>query len=86
MSQLEKLEQRLLSRPKDFTCLEAERLLIAYGYRKDTRGKTSGSAVRYVKKGGPGGFYLHRPHPGNALKRYQIEELIDFLKKEGGLR
>ena len=26
---------------------------------------------------------LHKPHPGNILKRYQIKLVIDELKKEG---
>jgi hypothetical protein len=26
---------------------------------------------------------LHRPHPGNILKQYQIGLVIDEIKKEG---
>ena len=105
MSQIEKLEQRLLSKPKDFTFQEAERLLRFYGFRRDNRGKTSGSgllrfygfrrdnrgktsgsAVRYVKDSVPIGLYLHRPHPGNIMKGYQLDELIDVLKQGGALK
>lgn len=86
MSQIEKMEQRLLSKPKDFTFQEAERLLSFYGFRRDNRGKTSGSAVRYVKDSVPIGLYLHRPHPGNTMKEYQLDELIDVLKQGGALK
>jgi len=43
----------------------------------------SGSRVRWVGKKHT--IRLHRPHPEKELKAYQIEEIIDGLKKEGVL-
>lgn len=28
--------------------------------------------------------YLHRPHPGKDAKKYQVEELREWLKERGG--
>ena len=86
MSQIEKLEQRLLSKPKDFTFQEAERLLKAYGFRRLEGGKTSGSRVKFICQNKGVNCYLHKPHPGNVLKTYQLDDLINVLKEGGLLR
>lgn len=86
MSQIEKLEQRLLSRPKDFTFQEAEKLLRFYGHVISNRGKTSGSRVKFIQPGIPGAFYLHKPHPGNVLQAYQVDDLIVYLMRGGFLK
>ena len=26
---------------------------------------------------------MHKPHPTPVLKRYQVEQILEFLKKEG---
>ena len=78
MGQKEKLIQRLKSRPKDFTFQEAETLL---GYL-DNKGKTSGSRVVFESTE-HANILLHKPHPNNELKNYQIKQLITFLEQEG---
>ena len=47
MSQIEKLIERLKSKPKDFTYDELKRLLNDYGFVENNKGKTSGSRVRF---------------------------------------
>lgn len=81
MGKTDKLKERLLSRPKDFTNDEAERLLKQCGYEKDTKGKTSGSRMAYINKETGAVFLLHRAHPGNELKRYVIDQLIQHLRE-----
>ncbi len=80
MSKKEKLIQRMLSRPKDFTFDELVALLGYFGYYIDYSGKTSGSRVSF--KNSDGKFVkLHKPHPQNPLKAYQLDEGITFLKE-----
>ena len=78
MGQKEKLIARLRSRPKDFTYDEAASLLAYFGYNKSNAGKTSGSRVAFIKQEHI--IRLHRPHPGNELKRYQLNQLLEELE------
>ena len=81
MSQKAKLIKRLKSRPKDFTYQEAESLLSALDLRPSNKGKTSGSRVMFLGNGIK--ITMHKPHPGNELKEYQVNELIKNLEAEG---
>lgn len=82
MGKKEKLIARLLSEPKDFTFAEATSLLEALDYAASNKGKTSGSRVMF-RADGRADILLHRPHPANELKAYQVRNLIDILQKEG---
>ena len=82
MGQKEKLIQRLKSKPKDFTFQEAETLLGYLEYIRSNKGKTSGSRVVF-ERNEHGNILLHKPHPNNELKIYQIKQLIDVLEQEG---
>ena len=81
MGQKQKLISRLLSNPKDFTFEEAKTLLAYMGFELENKGKTSGSRVIFTGKDNSS-IRLHRPHPGNILKSYQIKQLIEFLNQE----
>ena len=78
MSKKEKLIKRLLARPKDFTFDELVTLLGHLGYQLDTKGKTSGSAVKFKNQNNDA-IWQHRPHPGNTLKAYQVKDVIEAL-------
>lgn len=80
MSKKDKLLERLLSKPKDFTFKEAETLLKKFGYESDNKGKTSGSRVRFINNSLNHSISMHRPHPKNILKYYQVLEIINELK------
>lgn len=83
MSQREKLKKRLLGKPRDFTYDEAKAILNQFGYKEDTRGRTSGSRVAFIHTGTKHIIRLHRPHPGSILKIYQIDELVETLRNQG---
>ncbi|KLU67377.1 hypothetical protein DEAC_c05890 [Desulfosporosinus acididurans] len=83
MSKRDKLIERLFNRPIDFEYDEARSLLAKFGYKEDNRGCTSGSRVAFVHWETGHIIRLHRPHPGNILKKYQIEQLIEELKSQG---
>ena len=83
MSKEQKLVMRLLSKPKDFTYNELCRVLISLGYEESQSGKTSGSRVAFIDLKTKHIIRLHKPHPSNVLKQYQIELVIEELKSRG---
>ena len=83
MGKLEKLISKLKSKPKDFTYNELKTLLRGLGYEEFNKGKTSGSRVCFVHADDKHIIRLHKPHPGNILKRYQVNEIFDELKRKG---
>ncbi len=82
MSRREKLLKRLMKRPKDFTYEEAKTLLLQLGFEERNKGKTSGSRVVF-KKDENTKIQIHKPHPDKILKKYQIESLLEDLKRYG---
>jgi hypothetical protein len=82
MSKQEKMLQRFKSKPADFTWAELNSLLSGLGYELSAGSKTGGSRVRFLHPERPP-IIMHKPHPTPILKRYQVEQLIEFLKKEG---
>jgi hypothetical protein len=83
MSKDQKQIVRLLSKPKDFTYNELCRVLNSLGYEESQSGKTSGSRVAFIDKSTNHIIRLHKPHPSNELKQYQIELVIEELRSRG---
>jgi len=83
MSRKEKLINRLLSKPKDFSYSELRSLLNYFSYTELKQGKTSGSWRAFYSENSKHVIRLHKPHPKEILKLYQIDMLIEELKKEG---
>ena len=83
MSKAEKLLKRFLSKPRDFTYDELRRLLRLFGYEEATTGKTSGSRVAFINHKTKHIIRLHKPHPNPELKRYQINDIEEELRKMG---
>lgn len=71
MSKIEKEIERLKSKPKDYTYEEAKSLLNKLGFIEYNKGKTSGSKVRFINSKNAK-IDLHKPHPSNILKTYQV--------------
>ena len=82
MGQKDKLIERLKKRPKDFTFDELERLLGYLSFYKDNKGRTSGSKVLFRSDIHSVQLLLHKPHPGNELRDYQIKQIIEALEQE----
>lgn len=78
----EKLRERFLTMPSDFTFDEMLRLLEGYGYEKCDKGRTSGSRVIF-KNGDKRPIMLHKPHPGNIVKGYAMKQVYNDLKEAG---
>ena len=79
MTKTDKAIARLLTKPKDYHYDEARTLLSRFGFVENTKGRTSGSRVEFIK--GNDTIMLHRPHPGGILKAYQVKQLIEFLQQ-----
>jgi hypothetical protein len=81
MTKRDKLIERLLSQPKDFTWAELAKVLNGLGYKEISGGKTGGSRARFIHSSSPP-IILHKPHPKPVLKRYQLENIIALLRQE----
>ena len=79
MSQIDKLISRLCSKPKDFTWDELEKVVAARGFVLLKGGKTGGSRRKFYNETTKEILDLHKPHPGNILKAYQLALFIDKL-------
>jgi predicted RNA binding protein YcfA (HicA-like mRNA interferase family) len=84
MSRRDKLVARLQERPNDSTWNELSTLLKSLGYRQAKPGRTGGSRRRFVHPT-LATVTLHKPHPKNVLKMYVIEDILEFLEREGVL-
>jgi hypothetical protein len=82
MGRRDKLIARFKTKPKDFSWDELVRLLEGLGYREAASGKTGGSRRRFVHASAPT-IALHKPHPGNIVRMYVIEDVLRALTEEG---
>ena len=82
MGTKEKLRDRFLKMPSDFTFGEMQHLLEGYGYERSDKGRTSGSRVIF-KNGDKRPIMLHKPHPGNIVKSYAMKQVYEYLKEAG---
>ncbi len=82
MSRKDKIIKRLKGRPRDFTWDELQRLLENLGYTPAKLGKTGGSRRRFIHPTAPL-ISLHKPHPGNIVKMYVIDAVLETLSEAG---
>jgi predicted RNA binding protein YcfA (HicA-like mRNA interferase family) len=80
MSKYEKLLEKLLSLPKNFTYDEMVKLLKGFGYIHQERKRSSGSAVMFYNKKLNDKIMFHKPHPEKELKEYILKLVIQQLK------
>ena len=85
MGRVDKIKAKLLTKPKDFEYAEAKVLLESFGFKEKTKGKTSGSRMKFFRQSDGLVFLLHKPHPATNLKNYCVKNLISFLKEIGEL-
>ena len=81
MGKREKLVKRLKRIPADLTWDELRAVLKALGYR-ELQGR--GSRVKFDNGNPEQMISLHKPNPGNIVKRYAIRQVIEKLE-QGGL-
>ena len=81
MGKREKLITRFKTIPADFKWQELTRLMKALGYQEI---QGNGSRVKFENGNADQMINLHRPHPGNIVKRYALRQLLEKLV-QGGL-
>ena len=86
MTRQDKLMIRFLSKPQDFRFNEMRKLLQGFGYREIKSGKTGGSRVVFFQEAAQHIIRLHKPHPSNILKRYQLDLIEDELRNRGFIK
>lgn len=82
MGKNEKLLERFLTIPADFTWEELVKLLAHLGYVELKKGKTSGSRRKFIDSE-KNMILLHEPHPARIVKKYAIKEVLAHLKEKG---
>lgn len=85
MSKLEKAINRLKTAPKDYTYNEAMQLLGQLGFIESTKGKTSGSRVKFYRPKDQTILLLHKPHPGDIMSPATVKDLLNVLKTKGDI-
>jgi hypothetical protein len=78
MNRKEKLIARFLGMPSNFHYNEVVRLLGYFDFEEVSRGKTSGSRVKFMNSEGVP-IILHKPHPSGTMKQYQLKQIKEVL-------
>jgi len=86
MSKTEKLLQRFLSKPKDFTFADLSRLLKSFGYDEAKTCKTEGSRVTFYNTKLDDMIKFHRPHPSQIMKQCYLREIEQQLRDKGVIK
>ena len=89
MSQFEKLWDRFLLVPSDFTYDELIKVVSGYFCRKDYKGKTSGSRVVFIKRDDveKTTIFLHKPHGSDAyVRKAAIRSIIAAMERNGDIK
>ena len=86
MSKTEKLLQRFLSKPKDFTFEDLRRLLKSFGYEDAKTGKTSGSRVAFYNTELDDMIKFHKPHPSQIMKQCYLRDIEQQLRDKGVIK
>jgi predicted RNA binding protein YcfA (HicA-like mRNA interferase family) len=76
MTKKEKLLERFLRIPKDFTFDELTTLLLSMGFEIENKGKTSGSRVAFVHVNFNKHILIHKPHPGKIINSVYLKNII----------
>ena len=76
MSKKQKLLERFLSCPKDFTFEELVKLFRYFDFEKL---EGSGSRVKFFNAQTKQVVSFHKPHPGNICKQYVLKETKKVL-------
>lgn len=86
MSKAEKLLNRFLSQPADFTYDELRKLLTSFGYDEIKTGKTSGSRMTFYNSEFDAMIKFHKPHPSSIMKRCYLREIEKHLRDKGVIK
>lgn len=81
VSKLQKILDRIINNSSTVTYSELSYVLSRVGYQEVKIGKTSGSRVAFYNQSKKLLIRLHKPHPSNELKDYQIKLIKAHLEQ-----
>lgn len=84
MTRSDKLIAQLLSCPSTYRFADFLKVMASYGFEMDSKGKTSGSRVRFYRPSDGRMFVMHAPHPSDELTAGTIRNIVRFLQDVGG--
>ena len=84
MTTKDKLLEKILSNKKNVTYNEITNILTSFGFVEKNKGKTSGSRICFLHDDGTK-ILLHKPHPGNIMKKYAVDIVIEKLREHGDI-
>ena len=77
MGTKEKLIERFLTLPKNFTYDEVKRLFGLFGYSEGKKG----SRVEFISADNKSSYIMHKPHPSNIIKGYVMKQLLAYIRE-----
>ena len=81
MTKKDKLLERFLSLPKDFTIDELTTVMNYFGFVVSNQGATSGSRMAYKNEENGDIIRIHRPHPGKNIRPFALKDTLANLKE-----
>jgi hypothetical protein len=75
MTKKDKLLERFLALPNDFTFDELKSLLESMGFEVENKGKTSGSRVAFVHINFRRHILIHKPHPSKIINKIYLKQI-----------
>ena len=75
MTKKDKLLERFLALPNDFTFDELKSLLESMGFEIENKGKTSGSRVAFVHRNFSRHILIHKPHPSKIINKIILKQI-----------
>lgn len=84
MTRVDKLIAQLLSCPSTYRFADLLKVMTSYGFEMDSKGKTSGSRIRFYRPSDGRMFVMHAPHPSDELTAGTIRNIVRFLQDVGG--
>jgi hypothetical protein len=81
VSKLQKFLDWIINNSGTVTYSELSYVLSRFGYQEVKPGKTSGSRVAFYNQSKKLLIRLHKPHPSNELKDYQIKLIKAHLEQ-----
>ena len=75
MTKKDKLLERSLAFPNDFTFDELKTLLESMGFEVENKGKTSGSRVAFIHINFKKHILIHKPHPSKIINKIYLKQI-----------
>jgi len=75
MTKKDKLLERFLALPNDFTFDELKSLLESMGFEVENNGKTSGSRVAFIHINFRRHILIHKPHPSKIINKIYLKQI-----------